>query len=211
MGWLWMAVIALSIAGLLWVLGIGRALWSLVGAALMLGAAGYAVQGRPERPGSPAEANAERIAIDPGIIKLRGAMTGNFTAESAYLNAADAMLRAGEPDAAIAVMLGGIRKMPDDMTLWTGLGTALAQHDGGYVSPASLFAFRHAMNLAPDHPAPPFFLGLAYVRAGDFVEARTYWARALALTPEGMSYRPEIAVRLMLLDRYLAIADAASS
>jgi cytochrome c-type biogenesis protein CcmH/NrfG len=210
MGWLWLAIIGLSTAGLLWVLGVGPSLWSLVGAALMLGAVGYAWQGRPGQPGSPAEADAERIAIDPGIAKLRGAMTGNFTAESAYLTAADAMLRAGEPDAAVAVVLGGIRKMPEDMSLWTGLGDALAQHDGGYVSPAALFAFRHAMDLAPNHPAPPFFLGLAYVRAGEFEEARKYWARALALTPEEMSYRPEIAVRLMLLDRYLALANGAS-
>ena len=207
MGWFWLALIGFSAAGLLWVLGVARGLWSLVGAALMLGAVGYAWQGRPGQPGSPAKTNAQAIAIDPGIVKLRGAMTGNFTAESAYLTAADAMLRAGEPDAAVAVMLGGIRDMPDDMSLWTGLGDALAQHDGGYVSPTALFAFRHAMDIAPNHPAPPFFLGLAYVRAGDFVEARRYWARALALTPEEMDYRPEIAVRLMLLDRYLALAN----
>lgn len=207
MGWLWLAVIGLSTAGLLWVLGVGRAVWSMIGAALMLGAAGYALQGRPTQPGSPAEAAAGGIEIDPGIVKLRGAMTGNFTAEAAYLTAADAMLRAGEPDAAVAVMLGGIRKMPDDMSLWMGLGDALAHHDGGYVSPAALFAFRRAMALAPNHPAPPFFLGLAYVRAGDFAEARGYWARALALTPDDVDYRPEIAVRLMLLDRYLAIAN----
>src|SRR3546814_10996847 len=62
------------------------------------------------------------------------------------------MIRSGAPDAAAAVMLGGIRKMPKDMVLWTGLGDALAQHDGGVVSPASLFAFRRAMALAPKHP-----------------------------------------------------------
>ncbi len=207
MGWVWLIVIGLSTAGLLWVLGVGRAIWSMVGAALMLGAAGYALQGRPALPGSPAEAASEGIEIDPGIVKLRGAMTGNFTAEAAYLTASDAMLRAGEPEAAVAVMLGGIRKMPKDMSLWTGLGGAIAQHDGGYVSPAALFAFRHAMDLAPKHPAPPFFLGLAYVRAGEFTEARRYWLRALTLTPEDASYRPEIAVRLMLLDRYLALAN----
>lgn len=207
MGWVWLLVIGVGAAGALALLRVGRALWTLVGAALMLGATGYALQGRPDLPGSPAEAGTARIAIDPGLIELRGAMIGNFTAETPYLAASDAMIRSGSPDAAAAVMLGGIRKMPKDMVLWTGLGDVLAQHDGGVVSPASLFAFRRAMALAPKHPAPPFFLGLAYVRAGEFAEARPYWARALDLTPDDASYRPEIAVRLMLLDRFLAVAN----
>ncbi len=181
MGWVWLIVIGAAAAGALALLGVGRGFWSLVGAALMLGATGYALQGRPGEAGSPAEANAERIEIDPGIVKLRGAMMGNFTAETPYLAASDAMLRSGAPDAAAAVMLGGIRKMPN--------------------------AFRRAMALAPKHPGPPFFLGLAYVRAGEFAEARPFWARALDLTPGDASYRPEIAVRLMLLDRFLAVAN----
>src|SRR3546814_2270726 len=63
------------------------------------------------RSGSPAEADTQRIEIDPGIVKLRGAMMGNFTAETPYLAASDAMIRSGAPDAAAAVMLGGIRKI----------------------------------------------------------------------------------------------------
>src|SRR3546814_18480095 len=89
------------------------------------------------RSGSPAEADTQRIEIDPGIVKLRGAMMGNFPADTPYLAASDAMIRSGAPDAAAAVMLGGIHKMPKDMVLWTGLGYALAQHDGGVVSPRS--------------------------------------------------------------------------
>ena len=72
------------------------------------------------------------------------------------------------------------------------------------VSPPALLAFRRAAQLAPEHPAPPFYLGMAYVRAGQFREARPYWARALALSPEGQSYSREIALRLALLDRLLA-------
>jgi Flp pilus assembly protein TadD len=44
---------------------------------------------------------------------------------------------------------------------------------------------------------------LAQVRANDYVAARTEWARALALSPAGASYRRDIAMRLMLLDRLL--------
>src|SRR3546814_1544926 len=69
---------------------------------ILLGATGYALQGRPDEPGSPAEADTQRIEIDPGIVKLRGAMMGNFTAETPYLAASDAMIRSGAPDAAAA-------------------------------------------------------------------------------------------------------------
>src|SRR3546814_1577324 len=96
MGWVWLIVIGAAAAGALALLGVGRGLWSLVGAALMLGATGYALQGRPDEPGSPAEADTQRIEIDPGIVKLRGAMMGNFTAETPYLAASDAMIRSEE-------------------------------------------------------------------------------------------------------------------
>src|SRR3546814_13553874 len=86
----------------------------------MLSATGYALQGRPDEPGSPAEADTQRIEIDPGIVKLRGAMMGNFPAETPYLADSDATIRPGAPAAAAAVLLGGIRQMPKDMVLWTG-------------------------------------------------------------------------------------------
>ncbi|MFT6571807.1 MAG: cytochrome c-type biogenesis protein CcmH/NrfG [Sphingomonas echinoides] len=72
------------------------------------------------------------------------------------------------------------------------------------VSPAARFAFNHATQIAPDHPAPPFFEGLAYVEAGDFRAAQPYWARALALSPPAISYRRDIAVRLYALNIALA-------
>ena len=131
-------------------------------------------------------------------------MVGRYRADTAYLVAADAMTRIGNPGYAVNVVLGGISKYPDSLALWTGLGMSLATHDGSQVSPAALFAFQQAARLNPKHVAPPFFLGLAYVRAGNFAAARPYWARALALTPAGVSYRPAIAARLTLLDRFLA-------
>jgi len=64
------------------------------------------------------------------------------------------------------------------------------------------------MRLSPRHPAPPFFLGLAYVRTGNFAAARPYWARALALTPKTVSYHDDIAIRLALLDRLIEAGDS---
>ena len=77
------------------------------------------------------------------------------------------------------------------------------------MSPAARLAFERAMRLAPEHPAPPYYAGLAYVGAGEFAKARPLWARAVALSPAGAGYRRDLALRLALLDRYLALTDAA--
>jgi cytochrome c-type biogenesis protein CcmH/NrfG len=211
MGWVWLAVIGAGVFALLAVLKVDRLLWTMVASALMLGAAGYALQGQPGLAGHPVATGLAPTPDDGAMLELRDQMLERYTGAAAYLVAADAMTRIGDRRAAVQVLLGGIRIAPKSVVLWTGLATALAAHDGNQVSPPALFAFQQAMRLAPKHPAPPFFLGLAYVQAGEFAAARPYWARALALTPANISYRGEIATRLMLLDRFLAMQDAAGS
>lgn len=204
MGWLWLLALAGLALAVMWRAGLPRDLWAFVGAALMLGAAGYALQGAPGLPGSPTVEAARSIPIDPGLSELRGKMLGRFTGVAAYQTAADAMLSRGNTEAAVAAMLGGIRLAPNSVALWTGLGDTIALHDEGIVSPASRFAFTRAARLNPKHPAPPFFLGLALARNGQFVEARPFWVLALGLTPPDASYREEIALRLVLLDQFIA-------
>ncbi len=206
MGWLILLLLGLAAMAALVLLRVGRPLWSLVGAGLMLAAAGYAVQGSPTLPASPATPASQATTDDPELIALRAAMLGRFTADDIYLFAADALAHAGDNHAAAAVLLGGLHAMPRSLALWTAFGSALAAQDGGTVSPPALFAFQQAARLSPRHPAPPFFLGVAYVRAGDFAAADTAWHRALALTPPQAPYHRQIAERTALLDRYLALA-----
>lgn len=187
--------------GALALAGTPRALWPVAGGALMLGAAGYAWQGRPQQAGSPARPEAEGVAVPAALTDLRERMMGRFTADAAFYTASDALLRAGDRDAAAQVMLGGVSSLPRSYMLWTGLGSTLAIHDGGQVSPASLLAFRQAIRLAPEHPAPWFYLGLAYLQAGEPERAKRLWRRALALCPPGASYRRDVAVLLAVLER----------
>ncbi|MGN6375188.1 MAG: tetratricopeptide repeat protein [Sphingomonas sp.] len=205
MGWLMMAVIGIAAAGLLLALGVGRGMWTVVGAALMVGAIGYALQGSPTLPDHPVRADAGGVEVDPGIIDLRGAMFGRYGTDAMYLTTSDGLQRAGETQAAARLLLGGIHHTGGDAELWTELGTVIATHDQGYVSAAARLAFRRAAQLAPDSPGPPFFEGLAYVRGGDFAHALPLWQKALALTPQDADYRADIAVRLDLLDRYMAM------
>ena len=209
MGWLALAIIGLAAAGLLRLIGVGRDMLWFVGAALMLGATGYALQGSPAVPGHPVEANVTPIDVDDGLVALRGKMFGIATGEAAFLGTSDAMIRAGDLRSATALVLAGIRQSPNSAMLWTGLGSVLVQHDGNTMSPATMFAFRRAVALAPEHPGPYFFLGVAFIRAQQLPAARAAWARALALTSPTSEYREELAGRLKLLDQYLARSGGA--
>lgn len=204
MGWLGFTLLAVAVLAALVLLRVNRILWSMVGAALMLGAAGYAWQGRPGLPASPARPGVTQVPGDPALIDLRERMFGRFTADSAYLTASDAMARAGDRRSAVRAILGGLNRYPNSVMLWTALGTTLAAHDGNQLSPPALFAFQQAIRVAPQHPGPRFFLGLAQVRQNDYEATRASWASALALSPAGASYRRDIALRVMLIDQLLA-------
>lgn len=204
MGWLTLLLLSGAAMALLVVLGLRKPLWSLAAAAVMLGATGYAFQGSPDVPAQVAQPQLAAEPTDPGLIALRDRMLGKGTAQAAYVVAADALARAGAKRQAVQAILAGIRRYPETPLLWVALGNELSAHDGGRVSPTALFAYQQAFRLAPTNPGPPFFLGMAHVRGGDFAAARPLWARAVALTPASVSYRVEIEERLGLLSAYLA-------
>lgn len=192
MGWIGLAGIGLAAFALLWILGLPRTLWSFAGAALMLGAAGYALQAQPELPGAPVAAAKKARPDEPELHKLRGDMFGRFTVNDSYFVAADALVRGGDPDKAAKMMLGGVRSVPQDPSMWTWLGMTLVESDGGTMSPAAGLAFRRAVTLAPDHPGPAFFYGLAQARTGQLDAGLPWLQRSLKLTPEGAEYRPDV-------------------
>lgn len=204
MGWLMLAAVALLAGLALVLLRYPRKLWSVPATAIMLGAAGYAWQGSPGLPGHPIEADAKPIKVDQELIDMRDAMFGKYgTYAWSYANLADGMLRQGDRPRSVMVWQGAVRQVPNDAALWTGFGGALSEYDGNQMSPAAQFAFDKALELAPQHPGPPFFYGLALVRANRFAEAKPWWEKALALTPEKASYREQIATRLLMLDMFL--------
>lgn len=203
MGWIVFALLAVTVA---WTLSrtASRALWPALGAALALGGAGYALQNHAALPGRPVVADRTPVAVPAEEVALRDAMLGAYSGDHAFLVLSNGLFRAGRTDTGTSVLLRAVASYPRSLTLWTGLGSAIARHDGGTVSPAAKLAFARAAQLAPEHPAPAFLAGLAYVRAGDLAAARLQWVRALALTPRGAAYRRDIEVRLALLDRFMA-------
>ena len=206
-GWLIFAGLAVLVLGALWALGVARGLWMFVLSAIVLGAAGYSIQGHPGLPGAPVERSREIGEIDQPLVDMRDKMFGMLTYERPYFVAADALMRKGSTEAAVKLMLGGVRHQPRNAFLWTWLGMTYVAHDEGSMSPPARLAFDRAVALAPQHSGPQFFYGVALLRAGAFDEARRRWARALALCPPDASYCGAIRERLILLDRYMAMAQ----
>ncbi len=208
MGWIWLFTIGIGAFAMLWVGGVSRSLATLVAATLLVGGAGYALQQNAALPGSPASPDIRRIEVDPGLVAFRSAIMPTAPAEGAILAAADERLRSGDTAGASQVMLDAVARRPDNAALWTGLGSVLVAHDSGQMSPAARHAFRRAIQLAPNEPGPPFFLGLAQIQANDLAAAKSAWLQALARTSREAPYRIIIAERLVMLDRFLAMKAA---
>lgn len=209
MGWVVMAALGLAAFALLWLGGRSRTVGLMSGAALLVGGAGYALQQNAALPGSPASPEVRRIEIDPGLVAFRSTIMPTDAAATAALAAADERLRAGDTAGAVQLLLDAAQRQPRNAALWTGLGSALAYHDAGQLSPAAQQAFRRAFALAPDQPGPAFFLGLASVQGGDFPAARRAWLQALDLTPRDAPWRILIAERLVMVDQFIAMQGAA--
>jgi len=195
MGLLWLAAIAAVTFGLLWLLRLRGPLLTLAAAAIAFGCAGYALQGRPDLGGSP-RAAAERPPPMP-LTDARHALTGQFDYADSWLNLADALASRGRTEDAARLLQSQVARHPGDYKLWIGLGNALADHSRT-LSPAARFAFGRAAELAPGHPAPPFFLGLAEARSGNPQEAARLWREILAGAPANASWRPLIENSLLL-------------
>ncbi|HTG38262.1 hypothetical protein [Sphingomonas sp.] len=210
MGWFALALIAAAVLALMWFMRLPRALTGFVGAAIMLGATGYALQGRPTLAASPARAAEVEAMADEELVALRQQMFGRFQYADSYFFIADALARSGDERGAARAMLGGVRSSPENLPLWTGLGFRAAGADGA-MSPLARMAFHRARQLNPDHPAPYFFEGLAHVRTGDLAAARPLWLRALAVSRPDAPWRRGIAERLVLLNRFIEMQRAAAA
>jgi cytochrome c-type biogenesis protein CcmH len=189
-----LAVIAFA---LLWRFGklTGSGL-ELSGAALLLGIAGYAWQGSPGAPGASVAARETENRLDPATVQSRKDMMGQFGNEAQWMDFADTMTRMGQTQGAVLAMRSGIRDNPKSANLWVGLGNALVAHGDGLISPSARFAFQRAAALSPQHPAPPFFLGIALVQQGRADDAAKVWIALLNRSSADAPWRGDVERRL---------------
>ena len=189
MGWIiLLALFVLSLAAVR-LLGVRGAMLKAVAAALLVGGAGYALQGRPATAGAPAHGSSGRQVLP--LTGARHAFFGNFSPVEHWLRLSEGMARAGNTELAVGVLQTAVRRYPTEAHLWVGVGNALVDHNRGLTPPAEL-AYRRAMELQPGYPAAPFFYGLALARSGDRQGAVAQWRSVLATAPPDASWRPLI-------------------
>ncbi len=211
----WCVVIALALAAfaaLVLVFKTPKQGREAIGAALLVGLAGFAWQASPAQPGSPMDAADRPQASGAALVAARKALAdGNVAPADRWTVVADAFSRNGQFAEAAGVVLGTVEKDPGNADAWLALANNLVAHAEGNLSPAALYAYRRAAQADPQHPGPPFFMGLALAQSGRLSEGRAVWAELLARTPAQAPWRADLAKRLADLDAFIARQQAAGT
>lgn len=204
----WIVVIALVLAAFACsalVFKAPRGAWEPIGAALMLGVAGFALQASPWQAGAPKEPAQQAKTSGAALVEARqqlGAQGDN--APNSWMIIADAMSRNGQYGDAAGIVLGAVEKNPRNADAWLALANNLVAHADGTLSPASRYAYARAAEADPLHPGPAFFLGLALATNGKPEEGRAMWAQLLARAPADAPWRADLQMRLGRLDAFIA-------
>lgn len=173
--------------------------WLAVAGALGAGVAGYALTGSPALPSAPAPRAPVNPDLTPEAEVASRQLLDNFGDVRAWLTLSDALIRAERTETAVVALESALDAYPGNADLWVQLGVALVAHANGEVVPAARLAFDRAGRLAPDHPAPSYFLGLSWLQAGEPDKALGAWKALLGRSTPDAPWRP-------MLERQVAAA-----
>jgi len=200
MGWVLILGFALLAgAGLTWFVRRDKGAMQFLGAALLLALAGYAWQGHPTMAGSPKAPPEHQNVPDNDFQNLHPDLLGRFDNAWTWTNMADGYQRRGDTEGAAEVLQTAVRLHPQDADLWVAYGYALVVHGGNMMSPAAQLAFQRAAAIAPNHPGPRFFYGLALAQGGNYDEAERVWRELLPTIPAGSQFRTITEQRLQAI------------
>jgi cytochrome c-type biogenesis protein CcmH len=200
----WVLVIGLALAAfaaMVLPFRLPRAAWTTALAALVLGLAGYAAQGSPNLPGAPQHAASLVPEEGESLVELRRAILPDEQwSNHKALITADGFTRRDRFADAATILLGAVRADGKDGEAWLALGNNLVAQANGAMTPAAQLAYRRAEAAAPRSPGVPFFVGVARLEAGNFLDARGLWTDAAQRAPEGSDARKTIESRIARLD-----------
>jgi cytochrome c-type biogenesis protein CcmH len=201
---IWLLAIGLAVlafAAMAWPFRLPRGAWTTALAALALGLAGYAAQGSPGLPGAPKAAAPLTPGEGENLVELRRAVLPEeqWSQHNAIITA-DGFTRRDRFADAATLLLGATRANPRDGEAWLALGNNLVAVADGAMTPAAQLAYRRAEAAAPQSPGVPFFVGVAQLQGGNFLDTRSLWAEAAKRAPEGSTARKTIEDRIARLD-----------
>lgn len=203
---IWILAISLAAIGLLiglFVLGLPRRAVTILAVALLLGLAGYALQGAPEMASSPREATLPDRASGEAMIELRRSFFNSTLPPSRNVTIADGFARRGQWENAAGFLNNAVAQNPNDTEAWVALGMALVEHSEGVLTQPAIFAFNQGARTGSDNPAPAYLLGIAMARNGRFAETRELWARALENAAPGSQFEQALTIQITQLDRLI--------
>jgi cytochrome c-type biogenesis protein CcmH len=203
-GWIGVAAVGLFALGAGLVLLRGqRSLWTLLGAIVVFGLAGYALQGSPGYPAAPAQATGQVPQGNVGLVDVRREFFSPSNVPSNFVVFADGFARKGDFGRAARILQGTVAKNPDDGEAWLALGIALVEHAGGRTTKPAQFAMAQAEAKLPGNPGPAFFNGVNTLREGDLAQTRALWVKGLQQSTPDAEGREFVAERVLGLDRLM--------
>ncbi|MBS0481002.1 MAG: tetratricopeptide repeat protein [Proteobacteria bacterium] len=198
-------MIAAAFAVIALVLKAPRKGWEAIGAALMLGAAGFAWQAHPNQPAAPKAPEPTSQISGATLVEARKQLdTRPGQPANSWTVIADGLARNGQFGDAAGVVLAAVQKDPNNADAWLALANDLVAHADGVLTPAAQYAYGRAAAADPRHPGPAFFMGLALATNGKLAEGRAMWADLLARAPADAPWRADLAARLARLDAFIA-------
>lgn len=195
----WVALALLAFAGLAiigWLVRKSKGLWQVAAAALLLGMTGYALQGRPALPSSPAKSQSAKEDAAVQLVEMRAEMDQSFGSAKRWLITADSFAKQGDYKLSASYIQAGLRQNPQDPDLWSALGLQLMLASDGQMSPPAQLAFDKAREIRPNYPAPYYFAGLARLFGGDLNGAILLWEKTLSLATPKAKWKPRLESQL---------------
>ena len=196
-GWIVLGLLSvLSLSVLTWFVRSSKGLWQIAAAAVLLGMTGYALQGRPSAPSSPAKSLAASEVGATQLIDIRADMDQSFGGAKRWLVTADSFAKQGDYASAASYIQSGLRSDPKSPDLWSALGLQLMLASEGQMSPPAQLAFDKARAIQPKHPAPYYFAGLARMISGDLNGGVFLWEKTLSLATPNAKWKVHIETQL---------------
>lgn len=211
-GWFALGILALlSLAVLVWNVRSGKGLWQIAAAVVLLGMTGYALQGRPLTPSSPAKPLAASEVAATQLVDIRADMDQSFGSAKRWLVTADSFAKQGDYALSASYIQSGLRQDPDNPDLWSALGLQLMLASEGQMSPPAQLAFDKARTIRPNYPAPYYFAGLARLFAGDLEGAILLWEKTVSLATPQAKWKARIESQLQAAKALQAQAASAQA
>lgn len=196
-GWFVLGLLSvLSLSALVFFVRSSKGLWQVAAAAVLLGMAGYALQGRPSLPPAPAQPLEASAVGATQLVEIRADMDESFGSAKRWLVTADSFAKQGDYPLSASYIQSGLRKDPENADLWSALGLQLMLASEGQMSPAAQLAFDKARAIRPKYPAPYYFAGLARLFAGDLDGAILLWEKTVSLATPTAKWKTRIESQL---------------